>query len=448
MIPDPSALSAHEAGVADARPVVSPSTVLGGIVWVWTVLVLARGLLDSVNPRVHWLVSAAAATVIAPFLLRVRFAAYAPGLLPAWLLTVAVLLSSLATPDPLYGLVEAGKLGVLLVVTLTLFVTHSRYAHDAFRGFVFSTFLNAVLLLGGFLGMALLSREMMLRRWGTLLDYPGSLWRVGILTVCWSAYLLVVGERPLRHLALLAASLALIYFDGSRTGFLLCLVAAPFVVSVRIMEARSLASRLATVGAAVALVLTLVAGWNWAVSRRDASQASGTLGRIALLASSAKFEGVAALVAADPTRARMLQAGVTVLREARLVGTGMQTTRIDTEEGFMVVHMTYLQVLGDLGLLGFVCYVWLTLGWIPWLPRALANVRHLPSAFERAVYYNAIFLLLFFALAGLLHPLSTEWSEWVTFIIPYALFWEAVRAPPSNVAIASGHAPRAALTPG
>ena len=99
----------------------------------------------------------------------------------------------------------------------------------------------------------------------------------------------------------------------------------------------------------------------------------------------------------------------------------------------MPVHMTYFQLLGDLGWLGLLAYLSLVLAWLPWLPRAWANIRRLSSAAERALYYNAIFLLFFFLFAGLLHPLSTEWSEWVTFIIPYALFWEAVRTSPRGV---------------
>jgi len=430
---DTRALAALETSGAEFPSIAPPSKWLGGVVFVWTTLVVARGLLGGVNPRFHWLVSAVAVIFIAPFLLRVTLRVPSPGLFPAWLLAIAVLLSSLGSPDSLYGLAEAGKLAIMLVVALTLFVTHSRYAHYAYRAFVFSVLLNVVLLIAGFLGIVALSREMMLGRRGTFLDYPGSLWRVGILTVCWSAHLVIAREKPLRYLAILAASLALIYFDGSRTGFLLSLLAAPFLVIVRVLEGRSLFSRLTVAGAAVVLTLTLVAGWNWAASRRDPSQASGALGRIALLASSARFDGMAGLVAADRTRARMLQAGVATLRDAHLIGTGIQTTRIETEEGFMVVHMTYLQVLGDLGLLGFLSYIWLTLGWVPWLPRALANVRRLPDTLQRAVYYNAIFLLFFFALAGLLHPLSTEWAEWVTFMIPYALFWEAVRATPTPV---------------
>jgi len=428
---DARALTALETPGAEFPSIAPPSKWVGGVVFVWTTLVVARGLLGGVNPRFHWLVSAVAVIFIAPFLLRARCATFAPGLLPAWLLAVSVLLSSVGSPDPLYGLAEAGKLGIMLVVTLTLFVTHSRYAHYAFRAFVFSAYLNVVLLLAGFLGVATLSREMMLRRWGTLLDYPGSLWRVGILSVGWSAYLLLARDKPVQRLTLLAASLALIYFDGSRTGFLLlCLVAVPFLLVVRVVEGRSLVSRLATVGAAFVLTLALVAGWNWAASQHSASQASGSLGRIAQLASSLKLEGATGLAAADPVRVRMLQTGLAALREAGVVGSGIETTRAGTEEGLFVLHMTYFQVLGDLGLLGLVAYLWLTLGWLLWLPRAWANIRGMVSAPRRGLYYNAILLLFLFALAALFHPLSTEWSEWITFVIPYALFWEAVRATP------------------
>jgi len=84
-------------------------------------------------------------------------------------------------------------------------------------------------------------------------------------------------------------------------------------------------------------------------------------------------------------------------------------------------------VWADLGLLGLVAYVWLVWGWLWWAPRVLERIRCSADPEWRAIHYNALFLLLFYALAAFFHPLSTEWSEWVIFIIPYALVWNLAR---------------------
>jgi hypothetical protein len=413
---------------APATASTQPSRWVSGVVWMWTALMLAPNLQVWLYPRLHWIVSAAMVLLIAPFLLRATFVTFAPGFVPAWLLAVSVLLSSLNSPNPLYGLGETVKLVIILVAALTLFVSHTEYARVALRAFEFSTYLNTALLAGGLVGIAPLAHQMFPGRWGTALNYPGSLWRIGVLTVWLSAYLVLTREKPLRYLALLAASLVLMYFDGSRTGALLMLfVAAPFLAAVRVIEGyRSLATRLAGVVTATLVVMALGLGWNW-VASQGLESGMRPPGRIAELAWRLKLNGVAGLAAIDPIRARMLHAGVTALHEASIVGHGIETTQVETEVGAMSLHMTYLQVLSDLGWLGLVAYVWLVLGWLPWLPRAWANIHRLPGPAERVPYYNAIFLLLFFALAGVFHPLSTEWSEWVTFVVPYALFWEAAQ---------------------
>jgi len=422
-------------GVGAAHTATMSSRWLGAVVCLWTILVLAADLKVSVQPQIHWFVSAVAVTLVAPLLLRMTLPAFGPGFLPAWLFTLAIVLSSAGSSNPVYGLAQAAKLVLILVVALKFFVTHSRYAHYAFRGFVYSAWLNIALLLPGVLGLAALSQEMSAGRWGTVLSYTGSLWRVGVLSVWWSAYLVLAWEKPLRHLLMLAASLALMYFDGSRTGaVLLFLVAAPFLVVVRVVEAgRSLRSRLATAGVVLAVAVTLIAGWNWAKSQPIDPEASGASARVSQLAVSLESQGAVGLALADPIRAQMLQAGLAAVHDASLVGPGIQATQVETGVGVMPVHMTYFQLLGDLGWLGLLAYLWLVLAWLPWLPRAWANIRRLSSAAERALYYNAIFLLFFFLFAGLLHPLSSEWSEWVTFVIPYALFWEAVRVSPRSV---------------
>ncbi len=124
----------------------------------------------------------------------------------------------------------------------------------------------------------------------------------------------------------------------------------------------------------------------------------------------------------------MLLDVVEAIRDHPLLGTGIGTTKSDTIDGTMIIHMTYLEVWADLGLLGFAAYIWLMLSWIPLVPTVLRRVRVLSDPARRALYYNALFLLFVYGVSGFLHPISTEWSEWIVFIIPYALVWEIARS--------------------
>ena len=99
-------------------------------------------------------------------------------------------------------------------------------------------------------------------------------------------------------------------------------------------------------------------------------------------------------------------------------------TRVSTEAGPMSVHMTYLQIWADLGIFGLLAYLWVTCGWAPQLRRAFLAVRSIGSAEERAIYYNAVFILMFFVFSGFFHPVSTEWSEWIAFAIALGFFSE------------------------
>ena len=399
------------------------------VVAAWTFLVLGADLKTAVHPNIHWLVTALALTCALPYLLRLRLERrlILPGLIPSCLLVLAVLLAGVRSDDPLYAVAEAGKLGIILIAARALFTSEPQLAHAAVRGFVWAIAINLALLVLGLLGAGT-AAELGPRRWGTLLNYPGSLARLGFLGLCYGGYMVLAWKQPLRHLALLAACGTLIYFDGSRTALLVIGVLVPYLLFIRLTESRprrfARLGRLATIGAACAVLLLGFMGWRWLQAQTAIPEGTGAVARIAQFAVSIKLNGAAGLALADPVRVRMLETGMDALRNASLIGHGVGTTQADTDFGLMVVHMTYLQIIGDLGVLGLVAYLWLVLGWVPWLPRAWRSIRALPDAGSRALYFNAIFLLAAFALSGLFHPLSTEWSEWIMFIVPSSLFWE------------------------
>jgi O-antigen ligase len=387
----------------------------------WAVAVLAADLKVNI-PRIHWALSALAVILILPYLLRVRWKARFPARVPAWLFIVAVCVPVLYGASALYSLAEAGKFAAILLGGISIFVALTNLAHYAFRGFIIAMWLNAFLLLGGLLGFGS-ANIMMTGRWGTILNYPGELWRVGITVWVFAAYLLIK-RRSVASLGLWVASTALVYLDGTRTGILLLFVGALYLLFVLAVEAGRL-KRALTISATGLGILAGVVAYSGILSGQVGG---GAVGRFSELAVSVEAEGFKGLDAADAIRFQMLQDVLEAIRAHPVLGTGFETTMTESIIGPMSIHMTYLQLWADLGLLGFVAYVWLMWGWLIWVPRVLRRVRAFSDPARRAIYYNAMFLLVVYGSIGFFHPVSTEWSDWILFIVPYALVWEVARS--------------------
>jgi O-antigen ligase len=402
---------------------VSQETWVGHVILAWVVTVLAADLKVSVDAHIHWAITAFAALLILPYLNRVGWKVKFPARTPAWILIIAVCVPVLYGASVMHSLIEAAKIAAILLLALSIFVARSRLTHWAFRGFVVAVFLNLILLVGGFLGFG--SAEIMaLDRWGTILNYPGSLWRAAITVWVFAAYL-SIKQRSFVSLALMTASSVLVYADGARTGILILLAGALFLVFVLSAEAGRLRRALMVSGVGIGLVVLAVA-FSGIVSAEPDNKPEGVLERVAQLSASVEEGGYEGLQTADVIRFQMLQDVVAAIRSHPLLGTGIETTTTETYVGPMAVHMTYLQVWADLGALGLIAYVWLVWGWIGSMPSALRTIRSFSDPARRAIYYNALFLLLVYALIGFFHPLSTEWSEWIMFVVPYALVYEVI----------------------
>src|SRR5688572_10469242 len=106
---------------------------VGAVVSAWTFLVLAADLKTAIHPNIHWLITVLAVTCALPYLLRLRMPPLRtiPGLAPAALLVLAVLLAGFASPDPLYAIAEAAKLAIILLAARALFIAEPELAHYA-----------------------------------------------------------------------------------------------------------------------------------------------------------------------------------------------------------------------------------------------------------------------------------------------------------------------------
>jgi O-antigen ligase len=388
----------------------------------WSALALATDIKGTV-PYIHWIAAFVALLLITPYLLRTRSRVRFPSHTAIWLLVAAACIPVFYGAPALYSLAEAAKLAIILAGGLLLFATHGRLAHYGFKAFIFVVLLNVVFLFGGFLGLPSAVPMAAAGRWGTVLSFPGELWRVGITVWVFAAYRLAK-RRSVVSLLLFFASNLLVYADGARTGLLLVAAGGLYLVFVFIREwegsMKALAFTLITV---VALGIGIAA----LVFHSADSVPEGAVTRLTQFGGALDGAGVQGLEVADAQRFLMLQTVLTAIQKHPVFGTGILTTTVPSIVGPQPIHMTYLEVWADMGLLGLAAYVCVVWGWVVWLPRAFRHTRALSDPTQRALYYNAIFLLIVYGLTGFFHPLSTEWSEWIVFIIPYALVWEVSR---------------------
>lgn len=393
------------------------------IIWIWFFLLLGADLKINIHPYIHWGISILTFALLSPYLIRMKSRFGHPiqvfVISMVVLLIVSVLLTSLTADNALYSVGQALKIAVILLFAFFIILSKPSWALIGFSAIQVSVWINLIFLgFGRFVNSVFASQMAIDGRWGTFLNHPGSLWRIGILVIVFSAYVYFYRCRDFRYLALLAAGLCLVYADGSRTGAITVAISVFYVALLLLLERPRYFLAILGIIMFMGVLVGVLAFSGDLIKGLLPQRTAETLQAIA----SADLES------ADSTRFRMLQAASQAIAEHPLWGTGIGTTRADTDVGPMVVHNTYLQVWADLGLLGFLAYLGLVIGWIAWLPKFFIRVRQLDNVITRGLYYNAAFLLFFYALAGLFHPLSTEWSEWITFMIPYALYAQAVQA--------------------
>jgi len=401
------------------------------IVFVLALLLTSSDLNHSTNNYIEWIVTAFALVLLLPYAFHEMFLSrrntgerperssrWAPPThLPTALFLASICIAALYGTDMPAAMVGLGKLSVILLLGLPAIVARVRIALLAFYGLLAAVWVNFAILVGGMAVGGVTSGMMGPGRWGTVLNYPGALWRLAIVAWLFSAYLMV-RRRSIGYFSLFIVSTLLIFLDGARTSLLLLFFGVAFLFIILGMERRRYLRMMIT----VQIGLLALAGLLLTVGN-DLSQQQNGLARLITTVTSLGSGGADE---ADITRSAMFIEASDAIREHPVMGTGFLSTKAETPVGPMVVHNTYLQVWADLGLLGIVSYLWLVFGWMAWVPIALRRIRALSDDRLRAIYYNAIFLLFVFDLTGFFHPLSTEWAQWIPCLVPYSLLWHIV----------------------
>lgn len=240
-------------------------------------------------------------------------------------------------------------------------------------------------------------------RQGSQFAYPGVLWKTPAFFIGFVIAGLVfgAGSRILSLVALIGG-LFLLKADSSRTGFLiLAMVVLLFVLLCAYLKPKT------------ALVCSLV-------------MCLGGIGLLMLYSGGYVFISHAEeplvlnrLAAGDPTRTQMLADGVMHAQQCFPLGCGFGTATSLVDGENMVVHNAYLSSLGDLGILGFIGMVVLMFSPIMFFLGRLISLKSLSiKSPENLAYSIAAFGgVLGYALIMMLHPFSTELSEWGIWIL-------------------------------
>lgn len=412
----------------------------------WIILILAADLKITIHPRIHWFVTV---ILLLPIF---RLGAFhgnqiktSQALIPI-LFVLSVILSSFFSQRLFYGLAQSGKLAIILVWAGLSFMTIPLYAKQSFKAFILAACLNgAVLLVGAFISPLFIDVISGDGRWGTFLNYPGSLGKVGLLIFPYSLYM-ILSTKPIfnKYLFLLGVSLLTPYFDGSRTIAISLIIATFFVLIIRLLEAKSWET-LRFIGVrSVSAVISMLLFWFVLIGALSSfSQALPKgFGRaeevVTDMAERVDSNQTVTYIPwansllqiikhIDGPRYGQIEAGILAIAASPIWGNGIGATKAETSIGEMVIHNTYLQVWADLGLFGIITYLLVVGGWLIHLPKTYKKIKVLKQANERGLYYCSMFLLFYFLFSGLFHPLSTEWSEWVIFLIPHALYREILQ---------------------
>ncbi|PWH20700.1 MAG: hypothetical protein DDG58_01460, partial [Ardenticatenia bacterium] len=234
------------------------------VIFLWVMLLLAADLKRFFSP-VHWAISVLPLLLTIPPILRTRTRMPGPLTPLALLFVLSFLLSGFGRPVGWYAVAQAVKLAILLVYVPIFFVSDRRAAALAYSAFWASIFLNVALIFAGATAFPEAAGMKAIGRWGTFINYPGSLWRVGITGLVYSGYLLCSLQRPqIFHILLFSSSLILVVLDGSRTAALLLCVAIVLLLAFLALDGKQTIRRglIRMVFAATCGVILVIAAIN------------------------------------------------------------------------------------------------------------------------------------------------------------------------------------------
>jgi len=276
-------------------------------------------------------------------------------------------------------------------------------------------------------------------RIGWILALPGVLWKAGLFLLVWLVWQLLMGPLRPANLTWLFLAALIMGFDGSRTGILVAAGAFFAFLFLALIRYKSNASEV--LGRAVTVALFIVVGMGvvnpspWSpmhvlnqysespLSSNDAGSGS---------------EPSVRDVTEDSTRVQMLGAAVAGSIANFPLGGGFGSTGVPVEgvEGLMVVHITYLQLLSDVGVIGLVGYLGIFA--VPLVATFRRVVRAEDGWLMLDRFSLPLCILMCYLVVGLLHPVSSELSEWAIVLLAFCLLIRELPASDHRRSLKSG----------
>lgn len=244
-------------------------------------------------------------------------------------------------------------------------------------------------------------------RQGSQFAYPGVLWKTPVFFVGFIVAGIVFGAgNKLFSLLALLGGLFLLKSDSSRTGFLiLAIVALLFVGLCAYLKPKSAIIGSLLLGVCGIGVLILYSGGFVFFSHAEEPLV------------------INRLAAGDPIRTKMLADGLLHVQQCFPFGCGFGTATTQVNDENMVVHNAYLSSLGDLGVLGFTGMTILMFTPVLFFIGKIMTFRSQDIKSNKDLAYSiaAFGGVLGYALLMMLHPFSTELSEWGIWAVMVSL---------------------------
>lgn len=317
-----------------------------------------------------------------------NFQLNAPIVLFAILLIVSFLLVSIVNSD-VYSAYQGLKIAVIFVIGYAMLIIGARCTSDQFA-------LISILIVTASAITFLLSKFYLKDfyivlgdgREGTSAFYAGVMWKIGAFLIPFilAARMKNFIRGGVALVALICAGF-LIISDGSRTAFIYSLAMTGWLFWV-LIESSKIKIFLIYCGV-LSGVIILVSAILIHV---------GAL-KLDLLVIDRFKEG-------DPVRVLMMREGIENAIRCLPFGCGFGSSVAHTDVGAMVVHNAYLEALGDIGVLGAISFTFI-------LFFGVLDAIRTRSNFQIIVLAGICFLFM-------LHPFSTEMSEWGWFFLALA----------------------------
>jgi len=381
-------------------------------------LALFADLKVTISPHIHWI---AWLVLILPLIVS---SIYKRGIVVSPSLWIGVFMFSIGIISSFFynanleTLIQLIKF-LLIFITLYFFLFYSVINWGLIVSVInIAVIINVLLLILGLLGISAVSSLMTIDgRWGTIFVYPGSLVKIGIIGFYINIFALLLYKTKEKFvpLVMVLLSVFIIYMDGSRTGMIAMLVTLPIIpLLYSISNYRDKVKFILFPFILFISFFTLIL-----ISLpflKDFRIGKNILSLIQTPSISSGLELI------DPIRYSMYQVAIEKVISSPFLGSGAFSTIGTLEDtGGMVVHNTYLQAWGDFGILGLIGMCSICFGWIVLIPYLLKRIQINYDIKENVLICSSILMLIYFVLNGLFHPYSTEFSEWIMYIIPLTI---------------------------